>query len=752
MSIKPEIQEFFVQGYNEDTSHVLLHIAEPMTEEEKKRGYFFALIELKNSFPEQLEQIQQIINDIETQYYESSNNGEDIFEKILQHTNSRSTDILNYDNTQVHSIVGILQDKKLILAYHGLPQASLFYQTPDGLSQAPIIEEDTNQHAQLFSTVVEGSVNEDDYIYICTPHVNEFFPADRVKKILTSRTTRQSTMHIQKVLDSLKNEYSFGGVLFHIPKQPITPMVEIQRRRNASIGSQESMDNFLHTTKSTEETLSPPMLKNAKLRVKNVLSRFTKNDTQISTQKNQQRNDTNVSKPVSSIETNYRSPSIAEDSVTNKILISLGKALVFLVTGIYIIIKKLVGILIIATKNVFFIITNKDGKRTLIADQGRDYIKNKKQQIQHLGIISKVLFIALICLALIFIGSITYIKIKENKEAQIAQYNNTITIITEKKDEAEAHLLYGEETKALEILQEAGRLTETLPQKTEDEIAKVEDLKEQLSVLLLKLQKITSVDSPLVVDLLSTNQNAHVTQMVLLHDTLIAYGLDDTAIYSIDPVTQQVEIKNHQMITQLSAADVPKENNKITFINQQNNVIEFNSDTQSFSTKDISYSVDEPAVKDLAIYNTRVYTLSAIHEQLFKHNPTQTGYDKGTPWIVNKEDSLSKAVSVAVDGDIYILTSEGKILKFYANTQQKFQITGLDPALENPTHMWTYSDVNNLYILEPTHKRVVIIDKEGNFIGQYTNEQWNDLQDFVINETEKTIFVLSGNKIYSFKF
>ncbi|MBI2437114.1 MAG: hypothetical protein HYV41_05275 [Candidatus Magasanikbacteria bacterium] len=750
MSIKPEIQEFFVEGNDDNLSHVLLHIAEPITETEKERGYFFALIEVATSYPHQLSQIQELIANIETEYYESAHT-DDAFEQVLRHANGRSGEILEYDGTEIHSVVGILQDKRVILGYHGSPQATLFYQNSQAIAYTPIIEEQTDTHPHLFSTVVEGIVHENDSIYICTPHVNEFFPAYRVKNILENKTARQSAIHIQKVLDSLKNKYSFGGILFHIPKIPITPMMELERKQGHSvaIGSQASMDKFLNTTRTTEETLMPPLLKNAKEGIQHIFS-SVKSSRQSRRKKIKTQNQDHSSKHTR-IETNYR-PSPNQDTLITRALVGLGKSLVFLGAGLYIILKKTIFLLLASFRYLFFIITNRSGQRTIAIDNVKKFINNKKYQIDNLGIMSKVLYIALICLVFIFIISITYLKFKEDREAQAAQYTHAVDIIIEKKDEAQARLLYGEEKKALEILREAERLTDALPQKTDEEIAQARELTTTLSAILLKLQKITTVDSSIVADLSSTNEQVQIQGLVFFNDTLVAFGEHDTTLYTIDPITQTLESKSYELIKNLKIADVPKEDDKIVFITTEHKALEFNKKTQSFSSKEISFSTDNPELVDLAIYSTRLYILNAREEQIFKHNPTQIGYDRGTAWITSKTSSLLDAVSIAVDGDLYVLTSSGKILKFYAGTEQGFEIHGLDPALENPTQLWTYADVNNIYILEPTHKRVVIIDKEGNFVGQYTNEAWDDLQDFVVNESDKMIYVLSGNKIYLFGF
>src|SRR3989344_2445824 len=49
MEHKLQIHEFFVEGGESERSHVLLHITEPSTPEEREKGYFFAVCELNGA-------------------------------------------------------------------------------------------------------------------------------------------------------------------------------------------------------------------------------------------------------------------------------------------------------------------------------------------------------------------------------------------------------------------------------------------------------------------------------------------------------------------------------------------------------------------------------------------------------------------------------------------------------------------------------------------------------------------------------
>ncbi|EKE06749.1 MAG: hypothetical protein ACD_18C00287G0001, partial [uncultured bacterium] len=242
-----EIQEFFVEGSNQRSSHVLLHIAEPITQTEKDKGYFFATIEVNGSYSEQISQLQEIVDDIETRYYDEENsNINNYFESILQEINQKSHSLMQYKDNNLNVLVGIIKKRHLILAYHGNPNAYLFFAGKEGLRSTQIIDqEETENPEQLFSSVIEGDMKDNDYLYVSTPSVSGHFSPDRVRKIIQNRATKQGAMHIQKVLENLQDELSFGGIIFHTPKTQI----EVQRYKNIqadAVGSQASMDELIN--------------------------------------------------------------------------------------------------------------------------------------------------------------------------------------------------------------------------------------------------------------------------------------------------------------------------------------------------------------------------------------------------------------------------------------------------------------------------------------------------------------------------
>ena len=91
-----------------------------------------------------------------------------------------------------------------------------------------------------------------------------------------------------------------------------------------------------------------------------------------------------------------------------------------------------------------------------------------------------------------------------------------------------------------------------------------------------------------------------------------------------------------------------------------------------------------------------------------------------------------------------------KILHFYGGQEKAFEIQGVHPELKNPTEIWTYADSDYLYLLDPENKRIVLLDKDGNFIEQFTSSEWKKPNNMLVDEDNKVVYVLDDNKIYKF--
>ncbi|PIZ95046.1 MAG: hypothetical protein COX81_01975 [Candidatus Magasanikbacteria bacterium CG_4_10_14_0_2_um_filter_37_12] len=741
-----DIREFFVEGDDQKTSHVLLHITEPSTAEEIEKGYFLALCEINNGSIEHIEQLQQIIDDIEAGYYNTANEDGDKnpFELTLEYINRKNLEISD-KKIAIHCLVAVVKNNTISISYHGNPHAILFYEQKNQIHTFNILKEqaENNDSDALFSSVIEGNVNPGDKIFVATPQVTDHFSYDRLEKIITSRSIPQSVDHIEKVLKNLHGHSSFGGILceYLSNKNPQETEKEPQSKK-LDQSSAESLDQLLQSERNTAETLSPPLFSLFRKKTKKEESI---NKTRISLKKRRKIVRDNVT------ETNYRPHQDSEiRTIKSTTLVLVGRTLVE--GGLWLInlIKKLAIVIGKIFIMIFILITNKNNSRREAIQSFKNTGHNLGQFIKELPIASKILLFGTIIAAILFISSIAGMKINEERLVREQNYNNHIQAIEDKIAIAEASIIYNDNSKAFTTLKEAQELTDAIS----DNGKESKELQQQFSVSieekLIKLRNVTVVSPQLLIDLQNQYGEINTKKMTRIDDTLVAYGPEDQSFYSFEINSKNSETHLHDIVSNITGGSTPKEQDKIVFLSGNQDIFEYNKETKTLSKNDIAYPDDKPQITDIFIYNLRLYAIDKKNNQIYKHNKTKTGYDKGSPWIKTNNVDLSDAVSLAVDGDIFVLKENGEILKFVSGKKEEFTITGLDPELSKPSIIWTYNDVQNIYILEPSVKRIVVLNKEGKLLKQYTVNEWQEPTGMIVDEAKKTIYVLDQNKIYSF--
>jgi len=76
-------------------------------------------------------------------------------------------------------------------------------------------------------------------------------------------------------------------------------------------------------------------------------------------------------------------------------------------------------------------------------------------------------------------------------------------------------------------------------------------------------------------------------------------------------------------------------------------------------------------------------------------------------------------VDLAIDGFVYLLFSDGSVMKFSGGQPQPFAQEGLYPPLENPVGIYASPDADSVFVMDRDGARVVEFSKEGKFVRQY---------------------------------
>ncbi len=110
-------------------------------------------------------------------------------------------------------------------------------------------------------------------------------------------------------------------------------------------------------------------------------------------------------------------------------------------------------------------------------------------------------------------------------------------------------------------------------------------------------------------------------------------------------------------------------------------------------------------------------------------------------------------IDMAIDGFVYLLLSDGSIIKLAGGTAQPFPQDGLYPPLENPAGMFALPDASSVFVAEPSQGRIVEFNRDGQFIRQFRasrdgEDPFDDLRAFTVDVTHDRLLVAAGSGLF----
>lgn len=160
-------------------------------------------------------------------------------------------------------------------------------------------------------------------------------------------------------------------------------------------------------------------------------------------------------------------------------------------------------------------------------------------------------------------------------------------------------------------------------------------------------------------------------------------------------------------------------------------------------------------VTSLVSFGGNLYILDTQSSRIWKYIATDT--PTGAPGFSDLHEYLnpdtipdfSRATGLAIDGSVWLGTTNGKILRFTQGKIDTYIPQGVDPPFGSNLSVYTHDDAKNLYVLDTQNSRVVILDKDGTYLSQYRYQSSIQPQSLLVSEADKKMLFLAGGKIYA---
>jgi hypothetical protein len=358
----------------------------------------------------------------------------------------------------------------------------------------------------------------------------------------------------------------------------------------------------------------------------------------------------------------------------------------------------------------------------------------------------KIVPVLLLVLLLLFSSFL----FKEEKRKDFKENKEIIELAEAEKAQAENFLVFKDEKQANLKFQSAWIKIDNLFQenKSLDPVLQKEatELKESIEESLFDLNNVEKIEEPeLITEIFQKETNLIPQKITSLNNFLFFSNPYSNNLYEFDLGEKEGNITNFNGNIKMATFS----QNSLLFFLNPNIVVQYFPENEEKKEFKLSEDSINSNFRSPATYGSNIYFLNPNEGEIIKYSLNNEEEIQGNNWLDPETGKTPrKGKSMAIDGDVWILTDNFKIDRYYQGFFTKSLEINIFPLLKNPTKIFTSPNINRIYILEPSNKRVIIMTKHGEVVKQYSSDKFNNLLDISVSKNEEQIYLLNGIKVY----
>jgi hypothetical protein len=350
-------------------------------------------------------------------------------------------------------------------------------------------------------------------------------------------------------------------------------------------------------------------------------------------------------------------------------------------------------------------------------------------------------------IGLVLIASVLgYLVYSNGNQKNVKAAENIYNQAAEKYKNAEEEIANGQRSLALEDLEAAEKLANDA-KGTKYKKAEAETLLAQIQTSKEKAMGVIKNTAQLFVDFGKGNLGG------LYSDGKLLYGVnfDDGSVYAADPKAKTIAtiVEKPKIEGKIKFATLVSKRRTLVAYTDTNALYEIDLVAKKATKQTVEGDLEEAVA--IASYNSNIYLLSPSAGQIYKHIKTNGGYGKKTPYLTKANPSeLGAGVDLGIDSDVYVTAANGQTQKYTSGAKQTYDITGSPAEFNEIKHIFVDANVKGQYLYGGN--KVVRIDENQAFTGQYISDAVKNITGLFEDDTTNTIFALSEGKIFSISF
>ncbi len=159
------------------------------------------------------------------------------------------------------------------------------------------------------------------------------------------------------------------------------------------------------------------------------------------------------------------------------------------------------------------------------------------------------------------------------------------------------------------------------------------------------------------------------------------------------------------------------------------------------------------SIGQVQTYSERVYLADEARGAILRYNPGQFNVGGESWFSPETQVNLAGLLSLEIDGDIWLLFSNGAILRYREREQLPFSPEISTALAEEPTEMVvTRLTSAYIYVVDAGQDRILVYDKQGAYIAQLQapeDDLLRGLSGLYIDEVGGKMFILTQTGLFS---
>lgn len=725
-------------------------VAQPDSLKENLAGKAFVLAEINSKKAEGQKIFDFLIDALENYYYNDEKLAlrgkienlrlENIFEAALTKINKSLVDFLAQEKIKINPVatnmtIGVIYENKLYFATFGHNKALLIYRRRDDYEiinvEANATEASHHPHnteaatakvSSFFSSVISGEIPANSYFIFTNETLPEYLSNEEMMRIITKLPPLTASEQIKNSLSGMNTYVPFLGII--IKNTVGLPGSEAIEEAPVNVSAQTSISSLNSTEQRTENMLAPIGLINFPRLFKNIKESLSAKPSKTTPKehriiKQQPENTDKSSSPL---------PEMGKVRSLN-----MARADSFMIKE-KIFFKKKSGWLVTILNKISTFFAGLFSSRFLTG-----FSANLKTKAQNLNEKNRLLFIVLGLTVLILVVSLGFTSWTRKRQAAQTSFNNAVAAIEDKENLVDSHLLYNDDAGARTFLIDAQTMLNALPRKTSEQQTAYQRLADKLRSQEEKVEKITRITSLQKVNDLS---GLSVNNLVFASGQI--YGASLGTIYTLKPNSAS---STKTVVAAASNLSNPEFNGKDSiYYWDGNQIAQFNLKTKKANLIKIDSLDQTVGAVSYKVFNNNLYLLAKNKNQIYFYPSGKNGFSTKSDWLKESVD-LSAASDLAIDGDIYILSTDGSVMRFYKGKKIDYSSAPLTPVMTAANKLIAGSKY--IYIFEASSKRLAVLAKQdGHLVSQYIIDSLNQPKDVAIDENGRTAYFLDGETVY----